>query len=237
MRLQTVISHSGVCSRRKAFDVIQQGRVTVNGQKVLEPSTEVTLEKDRVEVDGQPLKSQAYRYVLLNKPAGYTTTKEDRFAEKTVMELLPEDLQHLHPVGRLDRDTEGLLLLTNDGELTHHLTHPKFDIDKTYEVHVAKRLTPEQKLRLERGVIIEGKKTSTARIEQLKYQEDKTRFLITIHEGRNRQVRRMVAVVGHRVTFLKRIRQGSLELGNLKTGEFRYLSENEVTQSKNKLKV
>src|SRR5438067_231742 len=143
LRLQVFLSHSGVCSRRKAMELIQQGFVQVNGQEIREPSTPIDPKKDKVEVKGRPVVSKAYEYVMLNKPKGYVTTTADFPGEKSVLDLLPKELQHLNPVGRLDKDTEGLLLLTNDGDVAYRLTHPKFRIDKVYLVKIIDVLTAE----------------------------------------------------------------------------------------------
>ena len=227
-RLNVFLSHQGVCSRRKAMELIQKGRVTVNGRMVTEPSTPVNAEKDLVTADGQVVKKKSYEYLLLNKPEGYVTTREDRFAQKTVLDLLPADLRHLNPVGRLDKNTEGLLLLTNDGDLANKLTHPSFDVDKTYFVRIQKKLTPAEQKELEDGVVIEGEKTAPARVEALQLLKSGCEFLITIHEGRKRQIRLMLAKVGHYVTYLKRIQQGPLSLGTLGTGKFRVLTREEI---------
>lgn len=231
-RLNVYLAHQGVCSRRKAMELIQAGRVSVNGQVVTEPSTPVTGSKDKVVVDGKAVEQKQYDYVMLNKPAGYVTTREDKFAEQTVLDLLPSHLRHLNPVGRLDKDTEGLLLLTNDGELANKLTHPKFDIDKTYLVKIQKTLTADQAKQLEAGIVIDGEKTAPAKIEAVRILKPGCEFLLTIHEGRKRQIRLMLAKIGHYVTFLKRVRQGSLELGLLPRGKFRVLSVSEVDKLK-----
>ena len=227
MRLQVFLSHNGVCSRRDALVLIQQGRVAVNGQIIREPAHSVTGEEE-VKVDGRKIKGTRREYILLNKPAGYVTTKEDRFAEKTVMDLLPGELQGLHPVGRLDKDTEGLLLLTNDGDLTARLTHPSHEIEKTYFVRVGGRVARETKRQIESGILLEGRKTAPARMERLRIAGRDTEFLITIHEGRKRQIRLMLQQVGHRVIFLQRIQQGPIKLGGLKLGAWRRLTIEEI---------
>ncbi len=214
------------------MDKIQEGRVTVNGRMEREPSTQIDPVKDKVTVDGKVVKPKIYEYILLNKPDGYVTTREDRFAQKTVLDLLPVDLRHLNPVGRLDKNTEGLLILTNDGDLANQLTHPKFDVDKTYLVRIQKPLAPAEKKELEAGILLEGEKTAPAKIEDIRPVKPGCEFLITIHEGRKRQIRLMLAKVGHHVSYLKRIRQGSLILGNLPTGKFRVLSPSEIKSLK-----
>ena len=196
MRLQVYLSHNGVCSRRDAMNVIQAGRVKVNGRIIKEPSTAVE-GNEEILVDNQRIGIKEYAYVMLNKPAGYTTTKDDIHADKTVMDLLPSHLRHLAPVGRLDRDSEGLLLLTNDGDLAFHLTHPKFHADKTYLVRVKGELTKAKQAKIEGGIVLEGKKTAPCRIVDLKYNGTDTEFKITLNEGRKRQIRMMVKSVGH----------------------------------------
>jgi len=231
-RLNVFLAHQGVCSRRDAMDLIQRGRVSVNGKVVKEPSMQVAGGRDRVTVDDEPVEKKSYDYIMLNKPAGYMTTREDKFADKMVLELLPPKYQHLNPVGRLDKDTEGLLILTNDGELAHQLTHPKFNVDKTYLVKIQKQLTDDNVRKLQNGVILDGVKTAPARIEAVRLIKPGCEFLLTIHEGRKRQVRMMLGKVGHYVTFLKRVRQGPLTLGHLPTGKFRILEKKEVEKLK-----
>ncbi|MCC6759278.1 MAG: rRNA pseudouridine synthase [Candidatus Omnitrophica bacterium] len=231
-RLNVFLAHQGVCSRRKAMDLITAGHVSVNGRVVREPSTPVEFPKDRVAVDGKVVQKKSYEYIMLNKPEGYVTTREDRFAQKTVLDLLPTGLRHLNPVGRLDKNTEGLLIMTNDGELANQLTHPRYDVDKTYVVQIQKKLGPEEQKKLEKGIVIDGEKTAPAKIAELKALKNGCEFLITIHEGRKRQIRLMLAEVGHYVTFLKRIQQGPLTLGALPTGGHRMLTPDEISALK-----
>ncbi len=227
MRLQVFLSHNGVCSRRDAMDIIQSGRVRLNGKIVKEPSTPVEGSED-ITVDGQKIGIKQFTYVMLNKPAGYTTTKDDPHAPKTVMDLLPGELRHLSPVGRLDRESEGLLLLTNDGDLAFKLTHPKFHADKLYMVRVKGELTLAKQAKMEIGVVIEGKKTAPCRIREVKYNGTDTEFKITLNEGRKRQIRMMVKSVGHRVDYLCRLSMGQLQLGALPKGQWRMLTDKEV---------
>ncbi len=228
-RLQVFLSHSGVCSRRKAMVLIQEGHVSVNGQVQTEPSTKVTA-ADRIEVNGKPVEAKDFTYILLNKPKGYVSTKAEFEGEKSVFELLPKEYRHLAPVGRLDKDSEGLLLLTNDGDTAYRLTHPKFNVDKTYFVCVYGMLQPEEKTRLEKGVEIEGERTAPARIKSIKPFKDrtKTEFVMTIHEGKKRQIRLMCEAVGHKVAYLRRTAQGPLLLGDLSTGKWRLLNKKEI---------
>jgi len=228
LRLQVFLSRSGVCSRRKAFELVQSGAVTVNGQVVCEPSTPVDPHKDAVCVRGQRVETKKYAYILLNKPAGCVTTKTGRFKEKTVYDYLPKEYHHLLPVGRLDKNTEGLLIFTNDGDLAYALTHPKFNVDKTYYVHVRGQLDRDKAERLEKGVMVEGKRTVPASVKKVKVLKDRTEFYITIHEGRKRQVRLMSEAVGHQVIYLCRVEQGPVTLGALKVGAIRTLTTDEI---------
>ncbi len=227
MRLQVFLSHNGVCSRREAMDLIQSGRVRVDGLIQREPSTDVTGQED-ITVDGKKVSVHNNTYIMLHKPSGYTTTKDDPHAEKTVLDLLPKHLHYLSPVGRLDRDSEGLLLLTNDGDFAYKLTHPKFHLDKTYLVQVKGHLTKESIKHLKQGVLIDDEKTAPCLIKELRYNDAQTEFQMVIHEGKKRQIRRMLQSVGHQVIFLKRISIGSLVLGDLKPSQWRMLSNQEV---------
>lgn len=228
VRLQVFLSRNGVCSRREAFDVIQKGYVTVNGEAILEPSFSVDFYKDRICVQQKPVKPKKFDYVMLNKPKGYVTTMGDRFAKKTVYDLLPKQMAHLSPVGRLDRETEGLLLLTNNGDVANRLTHPRYGMDKTYYVIVQGNLSLETRKRLERGVYISGQRTAPSKITEVQVKREETSCKITIHEGKKRQIRIMFGKLKHKVVYLKRLIQGPLKLGNLKTGRFRELSKDEI---------
>ncbi len=224
MRLQVFLSRSGACSRRKALAVVFAGRVSVNGRVISEPSFLVLPEKDRVLLDGRPVGPREKAYVLFHKPKGVVTTKRDRFADKTVLDFFPTDLRHLNPVGRLDKDTTGLLFLTNDGDLAHRLMHPSFDVEKVYRVRLDRPLSPADKTKLEKGVVLDGKRTLPCRIGG----RGAADIEMTIHEGRKRQVRRMFAFLGYAVEELKRIRHGPLVLGNLKPGSWRRLAPHEI---------
>ncbi|MFC1703818.1 pseudouridine synthase [Candidatus Omnitrophota bacterium] len=232
MRLQVFLSRSGVCSRRDALRFVLEGRVSVNGRTIKEPSTPIQAGKDEVVFKGRLVSVRSYEYIVLNKPKGYVTTVEDKHAQKTVLDLLPRRLRHLHPVGRLDKDTEGLLLLTNDGDLTYRLTHPKFNINKTYMVRVIGRLDNAKIARLERGVRIDGAMTAPVDILKVAHLKNKTLFHIIMHEGRKRQIRRMLSAVGHKVISLKRIKQGPITLDNLVIGQWRPLRTQEVAALK-----
>jgi len=232
IRLQVFLSRNGVCSRRKAMDLIKEGRVSVGEEVVREPSFAVDSQAQDIRVDGKAVVSQAFTYILLNKPKGCVTTKEDPFAKRTVLDLLPAELRHLHPVGRLDKDTEGLLLLTNDGEMTNKLTHPRYHVEKVYTVRIEGQLKPEEKTRLEKGVIIDGSKTLPAKVSEVNPQGRHTEFLMTIREGRKRQIRLMLEKVGHQVVALKRLQQGPLRLGDLHPGQYRELTQEEIRKLK-----
>ncbi len=208
--------------------LIQTGRVRVNDELVTEPSRRVRARQDRVMVDGKLVEQTSLAYVMFHKPAGCVTTCADRFAEKTIYDLLPSRLRHLRPVGRLDKDTQGLLVLTNDGQTALRLTHPRFHLPKRYEVGLAGPLTEAARTRLERGIVLDGRKTAPAEIRFKRATPKNTRLWITLREGRKRQIRRMFAAVGCRVVFLKRWTQGPLSLGRLKVGDWRFLTETEV---------
>ena len=224
MRLQVFLSISGIASRRNAASIITSGKVSVNGIKIFEPSFKVDPEKDKVFLYDERIAPREKVYVVLNKPKGVTTTKKDVFAEKTVIDLLPRALKHLNPVGRLDKDTTGLLLLTNDGDLINRLTHPKFNIEKTYLVALNRRLSANDKIQVENGISLDGRMTARCNIV-LKRGND---LEITMHEGRKRQIKRMFALKGYSVVNLKRLKEGMLSLGRLVEGEWRFLNKEEV---------
>ncbi len=228
LRLQVVLSRSGVCSRRRAFTLVQEGRVLVNGEVVRDPGRPVRMGGDEVVCDGRPVVLAVRRYIVMNKPRGVVTTRGDRFAGRTVMDLLPEDLRSLHPAGRLDKDTEGMLLLTDDGPVTLALTHPRFGVEKVYEAHVDGRVAPSTLRRLERGILIDGRRTAPARAGILRSRAGGTVLRLVVHEGRKRLIRRMLAAVGHPVEALRRIAQGPLRLRGLKPGAWRPATSFEV---------
>lgn len=231
VRLQKLLADAGVASRRASEKLISEGRVLVNGQPVTQMGTKVDPERDRVEVGGRVLRPVEERvYVLLNKPRGYVSTVKDPEGRRTVMELIGHVGVRLYPVGRLDMDTEGLLLLTNDGELTNALLHPRHEVPKTYVAEVDGLPTSETMSRLRRGIRLEDGPTAPAEVKVLKSTDRGATLSITIHEGRNRQVRRMLEAVGHPVTFLKRVRFGPLDLHGLKLGQHRFLSSVEVAR-------
>ena len=230
-RLQKIISAAGVTSRRASEDLILAGRVAVNGTIVTELGSKADPAVDTVTVDGRPLTIASKKlYILLYKPVGYLTTLDDPEGRPLVTDLLKEVGERIYPVGRLDYNTEGLLLLTSDGEWANQLMHPRHEVEKEYHVRVRGKVHKSQLDQLAGGVDIEGKKTAPAKVGMIKEGEQNDWFSITIHEGRNRQVRRMCEAVSLAVVRLRRVRYGMLTLGALKPGEFRYLTEAEVSE-------
>jgi pseudouridine synthase len=228
-RLQKVLAGRGLCSRREAETWITAGRVRVNGDVVRELGTKVDPEIDRVEVDGQPLPDVERRFVIvLHKPPGYVTTVRDPHAEHTVMELLGRVRGRAYPVGRLDQDSRGVLLLTNDGDLAHELLHPSHEVEKVYEVTVAGELEEDALKRLAAGVELEDGMTAPARLWGVRATASGVRFRLALKEGRKRQVRRMVQAVGGHVAELKRVAFGPITVEGLPEGAWRYLKPPEV---------
>ena len=224
MRLNSYLARAGVASRRKADELIKAGRVTVNG----EPGQLNTFvaKRDRVELDGRSLERQPLAYVLLNKPIGTVTTARDPQGRPTVVELVADYATRLVPVGRLDADTTGALLLTNDGELAHRLAHPRYEVEKVYEAEVEGEPSDEALARLEQGVELDDGPTAPSRARRL----GRSRVELAIHEGRKHQVKRMLAAVGHPVTRLHRSRYAGLTVEGLGPGESRELAGAEVEQ-------
>ena len=233
-RLNKYLASCGVASRRGADKLIEEGRVKVNGKVVTELGKSVNPANDSVAVDGQKVKPVAeYSYIMLYKPKGCITTDRNKKGKKTVFDYLTDvNIPHLVPVGRLDYDTEGLLILTNDGDLTYSLTHPSHEVEKTYLVKVNGEM-PEHKLaQLRKGVIVDGEKTNRSRVKLIEYKDGISRLRVTITEGRNRQIRKMFEAVEREVIFLKRITVGDLKLGGLARGAYRYLSDEEIAYLK-----
>ncbi|MEA5056987.1 MAG: pseudouridine synthase [Anaerotignum propionicum] len=229
-RLQKFLAEAGVASRRKAEELIAAGKIKVNGKVVMELGTKIDPKKDEVlYLDKEVSKKEVELvYIMLHKPEGYVTTAKEQFGRPGVMDLVRDVKERIFPVGRLDYDTSGLLLLTNDGDLTYKLTHPKHDVDKTY---IAKLYgTPDdmdlQKFR--RGVVIDGKQTKPAKMQIIEKGERQSIVEIIIHEGRNRQVRKMCEAIKHPVAQLKRVATGDLTMGDLPKGKYRHLTPKEV---------
>lgn len=234
-RLQKILARAGYGSRRSCEELILQGRVRVNGQVITQLGTRADPRHDVIEVDGQRVRPpKAHTYILLHKPAGMVTTRHDPHAKRTVMDLLRGITASVFPVGRLDADTTGALLLTDDGELAHRLTHPRYGIPKTYLVEVRGEVEEHALRRLREGVHLEDGLTAPAQVERLRYQPQRqtTLLRITIHEGRKRQVKRMCQAVGHSVVRLHREQFGPLSLRDLPPGAWRHLTAEEVTALK-----
>ena len=226
-RLQKILSARGVASRRKAEEMILQGLVTVNGV-VARLGDTAEADIDEIKVAGKPLpKQEAYVYILLNKPRGYVTTLSDEKGRPDAARLVADCGVRVYPVGRLDMDSEGLLLFTNDGAFANALMHPKHEVKKTYLVWTI-GYTPGAEVRLSRPITLDGYTIRPPQVKLLKAEGQKARFQVTIHEGRNRQIRRMCEAAGMTCTRLRRIKEGSLSLGELPVGKWRYLTEEEV---------
>ena len=228
MRLQKYLASCGVASRRTAEKLIAEGYVTVDGQKITEMGVQVE-DHQIICVDGKRVRPEGEKhYIMYHKPAGEVTTVSDPEGRATVLDRFRDYPVRLYPVGRLDYDSEGLLLLTNDGDLTERMLHPSMEVDKTYLARVSNQVTPEEARQLERGVMVDGRKTARAKVHILSVQNLFTDMIITIHEGRNRQVRKMVEQIGHQVVMLRRIRFGPLKLGELPRGMWRPLTQEEL---------
>jgi len=228
-RLQKILSQAGIASRRASEQLMLEGRVTVNGVTVRELGTKADAAADDIRVDGRRIKvAQQHRYILLNKPRGYVTTRSDPQRRPTVIDLLSGVREYVYPVGRLDFDSEGLLLLTNDGDLAARLTHPRHGIVRVYEVQVAGVPDDHDLKRLARGITLEGRRTLPADVKAL----GTGRFTIAIREGRNRQIRKMCEAIGHPVDHLRRVAIGPLRDPRLKPGRWRELDEDELRRLK-----
>lgn len=230
-RLQKVLAMAGVGSRRKCEELIVEGRVSVNGKTVDVLGSRADPKKDEIKVDGRlvTMPDRNY-YILLYKPEGYTSTSFDPYAKHTVMELVADVSTTLHTVGRLDVDTEGLIILTNDGDLTYRLTHPSHEIGKTYVATVRGEVTEEELDKLRNGIMLDDGRTAPAEAKLLKVSIDGRRSMIelTLHEGKKRQVRRMTMAIGHRTDHLARTQIDDIKIGKLKPGQWRHLTEAEV---------
>ena len=232
IRLQKILSAAGVASRRASEQLLAEGRVSVNGHTVRELGTKADPSRDDIRVDGRRIRTDLrQRYILLYKPRGYVTTRRDPEGRPTVIDLLGRNAGYIYPVGRLDYDSEGLLLMTTDGELAERLTHPRHEVERVYEAIVAGNPDESAIDKLRRGVYIDGRRTSAAEIfrgQTVKSGSPTTKLTITLREGRNRQIRKMCLSVGHPVRSLTRISMGPLTLGRLKPGEWRELTPIEL---------
>lgn len=231
-RLNKYIASSGLCSRRKADEIIESGVVKVNGKTVTELGY-IVQEKDKVFVENKlihPVKLQYYRFY---KPAGYITTSDDENGRKTIYDLLPENLHHLNPVGRLDKDSTGLLILTNDGELANQLTHPSVKVPKLYRVTIDSKITNEDISKMDSGIEIEPGKLAYAQVRIIEVDNKHTTMEILLFQGLNRQIRKMFEYLGHNVVSLKRIQHATLNLDGLKRGEFKPIKPQQIKELKN----
>ena len=230
-RIQKILSQRGVCSRRQAEQLITEGRVTCNGQICVLGQT-ADADVDCIAVDGKKLPSAgAAVYIMLNKPKGYVTTLSDEKGRKNAAMLVTDCGQRVYPVGRLDMDSEGLLLFTNDGDFANRMMHPSHGIDKVYSVEVT-GFSEENLKNLKKPITLDGYKIAPPQVQLVNHCQDRATLQITIHEGRNRQVRRMCARAGMQVKRLVRIREGALSLGNLPSGKWRYLTKQEIGEIK-----
>ena len=225
-RLQKILSDRGIASRRRAEELIRGGLVAVNGQ-IASLGDSADPDTDEITLAGKPIPAaRGYIYLMLNKPRGYVTTLSDEKGRPTVASLVADCGQRVYPIGRLDMDSEGLLLFTNDGSFANRFMHPSHEIQKTYQVWVS-GFSQEGFQRLQEPVVLDGYRIKPPKLKLLSYQNDRAELEITIHEGRNRQIRRMCQMAGMQVTRLKRIREGQLKLGSLPLGKWRYLTEEE----------
>ncbi len=234
VRLNKFLSQAGICSRREADRWIEEGKVRVNGRVVQELGLKIDEFRDRVVADGRVVKKAEERlaYILLYKPAGYVVTVKDPFGRPTVMELIGRLPYRVYPVGRLDVETEGLLLLTNDGEMSFRLTHPRFEVKKVYRARIEGKPLEEDLDKLRKGVFLEGKRTAPAKISLIRKSSGKSLVRVEIHEGRKREVRKMFEAIGYRTDHLLRLEFGGLTLEGLKPGQWRYLNGREVARLK-----
>lgn len=228
MRLNKFLSNSGVASRRKCDDIIKEGKVFVNGKQVTELGLQVNPNKDKVMLEGKRISlPSSFVYIKLNKPKGYACTASDEKGRKTIYELIDSD-ERLFSIGRLDYDTEGLLLLTNDGEFANKVAHPRYHMDKEYRVTAEGEIKESELAVMRKGVVIDGERLPSAKVEKLSFENGFTKLSVVIDEGQNRQVRRMFEAIGHQIKLLKRVRIGAVRLGGLSRGQYKDLTEEEL---------
>ncbi len=238
IRLQKYLAEAGIASRRKSEELILEGKIKVNNKVVKEVGTKINPDKDKVEYEGKIVKKEEHIYILLNKPIGYVTTAKDQFGRDQVLDLVKVK-QRIVPVGRLDMYTSGALILTNDGDFVYKVTHPKHEIEKTYTVTIKGIIKKEQVEQLKNGVKIENYKTKPAKVKILKTDEEKnqSRLEITIHEGKNRQIRKMCEAIGYQVLALHRSKIAGIGVKDLPIGKWRYLKEEEVKKLENMARI
>ena len=228
MRLNKFLSNSGVASRRKSDELISQEKVFVNGKVVSELGLQINEKKDKVMVEGKQIKlPSSFVYIKLNKPKGYACTAHDEKGRKTIYELIDTD-ERLFSIGRLDYDTEGLILLTNDGDFANKVAHPKYAIEKEYRVTIEGQIKESELAVLRKGVVVDGERMPSAKVEFLSEDDKFTKLSVVIDEGQNRQIRRMFEAIGKSIRLLKRVRIGQVRLGGLKRGDYRDLTEDEL---------
>lgn len=231
MRINKYIASSGFCSRRKADELIGAGRVQVNGKTVTLLGYEIRT-KDKVAIDGKTLRMLKLEYYRFYKPTGYITTSDDEKGRKTIYDILPDELKHLKPVGRLDKDSSGLLILTNDGNLVYELTHPSIKVAKVYRVTVDAFLKVEDLEKLAKGIEIEKGKIAYCDCEIIERTKNETLLEITLYQGLNRQIRKMIEHIGHNVVHLKRIRHATIDLVGLKKGQYKPIKPKQIKELK-----
>ena len=231
MRINKYIASSGFCSRRKADELIESGRVQVNGKTVTLLGYEIRT-KDKVAIDGKTLRMMKLEYYRFYKPTGYITTSDDEKGRKTIYDILPDELKHLRPVGRLDKDSSGLLILTNDGNLVYELTHPSIKVAKVYRVTVDAFLKVEDLEKLAKGIEIEKGKIAYCDCEIIERTKNETLLEITLYQGLNRQIRKMIEHIGHNVVHLKRIRHATIDLVGLKKGQYKPIKPKQIKELK-----
>ncbi len=232
-RLQKYMAKQGIASRRNCEEIIASGRVKVNGKVVTQLGTTIDPNKDTVHLDGRKLKNISKPiYIMLNKPRGYISSIKDPRGRKIVTDLIPDIIERLFPVGRLDYNSEGLMILTNDGDFAYHLTHPSYNVPKTYRVRVKGQPSEKDIICLSEGIVLEDGPTAPAKIFHIETKEGNALYEITISEGKNKQIRRMFEKIGFEVIRLKRIKVGNLSLGDLKSGQYRHLLSSEVRKLK-----
>ena len=235
VRLNKFIASSGICSRRKADELIAEGKVKINGKIITELGTSVST-KDEVIVEGKKLNTPKLTYIRYYKPAGYITTMDDEKGRKTIYDLLPEEVQTLKPVGRLDKDSTGLLIMTNDGDLINQLTHPSVKVPKVYRVVAEGKVTIENLQTMADGIEIEKGQIAYADSQIIDYESKNTVLEIVLYQGLNRQIRKMLDFVGHPVVSLKRLSCANIDLSGLKRGQFKYLKPKQVSDLRNYIK-